>query len=101
MADHYALRLHEEAVSPPLHKAYALTAWVDRLPVPDHVVVAEEDALWQGIPQGAYHQAHYQLEYDRLLPLVRSALPPAEFDATWATGQQMTLDQAIASAMAM
>jgi hypothetical protein len=39
-------------------------------------------------------------EYDRRLPVVRAALDPAEFDRAWAEGEQMTLDQAVAYALA-
>jgi hypothetical protein len=38
-------------------------------------------------------------EYDRLLPLVQSALDPAVFHAAWDTGRQMKLHQALEEAM--
>jgi predicted ATPase len=40
-------------------------------------------------------------EPERVLPLVRDALPPAEFEVAWAEGQAMTPDQDIADVMAM
>jgi predicted ATPase len=40
-------------------------------------------------------------EYDRRLPAVQAAMDPAEFDKAWAEGQQLTIQEAIAEALAI
>jgi non-specific serine/threonine protein kinase len=57
------------------------------------------DGLWQSLPMHIYYKMDYHSECERLLPLVRAALPSAEFEAAWATGERMTLEQAVAYAL--
>jgi hypothetical protein len=40
-------------------------------------------------------------QYDRRVPAVRAALDPAEFDRAWAEGQKLTIQEAIAEALAI
>ena len=46
-----------------------------------------------------YNSTLYE-EYDRLLPWVRAELDPDAFEAAWAEGQRLTLNQAIQEALA-
>jgi hypothetical protein len=40
-------------------------------------------------------------EYDRRLPAVREAMAPADFERAWAEGQRLTIQEAIAEALAL
>jgi non-specific serine/threonine protein kinase len=59
------------------------------------------EGLWQRSGQDILFRTDERAEYERLLPQVRAELPPDEFEAAWAEGQHMTLDQVIADVMAM
>jgi predicted ATPase len=55
-------------------------------------LLSAADGLWQSLRMHVYYKIDYHSEVERLLPLVRAALPSAEFDSAWAEGQAMTLD---------
>jgi non-specific serine/threonine protein kinase len=61
-----------------------------------------------GFTDALFHSSEYYSgeselwqEHHHLLPLVRAALDPADFERAWAQGQQMTLQQVIDDVMAM
>ena len=64
-------------------------------------LLSAADALWSRARQLALYRNDVRAEYERLLPLVRAALAPAEFEAAWAAGQGMTLDEVVATVMAL
>jgi hypothetical protein len=48
---------------------------------------------------GALHQPSDKPEYDRIVAAVRARLDDAAFQAAWAQGREMTLQQAVAYAL--
>ncbi len=48
---------------------------------------------------GAYLEEPLRPRFDRMLAAIRSALSDAAFEAAWAAGREMTLDEAIACAL--
>jgi hypothetical protein len=76
----------------------AVAAGIAFLRVDTHQAAALLSAatkLWQLLWEKDILRQDYQAEYERVLPRVRDALPPAEFEVAWAEGQAMTLDQVI------
>ena len=58
----------------------------------DALSLTQDDPLSTWPPE---HRNHYQ----RTLAAVRAVLDPAAFEAAWAAGRALTLDQAIAYAL--
>lgn len=54
------------------------------------------ETLWH---TDCFHDSIYQSDYERILEAVRSALDERTFEAAWAKGRNMTLDEAIAFAL--
>jgi tetratricopeptide (TPR) repeat protein len=58
------------------------------------------DALWRPYQDNPF-RPNMDAEYVRLRPLVRAELAPADFNAAWAEGQQMTVRQVMADILDM
>ena len=65
------------------------------------MLLGASDCVWRQAPQVFQLEPEVSAEYDRLLPLVRLELADAEFQAVWAIGQQMTIQQAVANVLAI
>jgi predicted ATPase len=97
---HFYMRDNLERVAQTLVLAAGLAQTLGKLPEAARLLGAAAATRRDHHTHGVFERELFA-EYDRRLPTVQAAMDPADFERAWAEGQQLTIQEAIAEALAI